>query len=145
MIATDLKRSRLEEARRRGRELSIRNVSFPDNVRLAEADVVLIDAPCSGSGTLGREPDQKWKLQWKKVEELVATQKKILDEVVAGVRDGCVIVYGTCSVLNEENEEVIEAFLKAHPAWQLDAPPLRVWPHRIDGGGFFGARLTKRQ
>jgi 16S rRNA (cytosine967-C5)-methyltransferase len=145
VLATDLKRSRLEEARRRGRELSIRNVSFPDNVRLAEADVVLIDAPCSGSGTLGREPDQKWKLQWKKVEELVATQKKILDEVVAGVRDNCVIVYGTCSVLNEENEAVIDAFLKKHPTWQLDGAPLRVWPHKIDGGGFFGARLTKRQ
>ena len=107
--------------------------------------MVLIDAPCSGSGTLGREPDQKWKLQWKKVEELVATQKKILDEVVAGVRDGCVIVYGTCSVLNEENEQVIDAFLKKHPTWQLDGQPLRVWPHKIDGGGFFGARLTKRQ
>ncbi len=145
VIATDLKRSRLEEARRRGRELGIRNVSFPETVRLAEADVVLIDAACSGSGTLGREPDQKWKLQWKKVEELVATQKKILDEVVAGVREGCVIVYGTCSVLREENEAVVEAFLSKHPAWQVDGPMLRVWPHKIDGGGFFGARLTKRQ
>lgn len=143
VIATDLKRARLEEARRRGRELGVKNVSFPSSVRLADADVVLIDAPCSGSGTLGREPDQKWKLQWKKVEELVATQKRILDEVAAGVREGGVIVYGTCSVLTEENEAVIDAFLKSHPGWQLDSEPLRVWPHRIDGGGFFGARLTK--
>ena len=145
VYATDLKRSRLDDARRRGRELSIRNVTFPDKVRLSEADVVLVDAPCSGSGTLGREPDQKWKLQWKKVEELIATQQKILDEVVAGVRDDCVIVYGTCSVLKEENEGVIDAFLKRHPAWQVDGQPLRVWPHRIEGGGFFAARLTKRQ
>jgi 16S rRNA (cytosine967-C5)-methyltransferase len=145
VIATDLKRSRLEEARRRMRELSIRNVSFPEKIRLAEADLVLIDAPCSGTGTLGREPDQKWKLQWKKVEELVATQKKILSEVAAGTRDGAVIVYGTCSVLAEENEAVVEAFLQSHPGWVIDGEPLRVWPHRFDGGGFFGARLTKKQ
>ncbi len=145
VIATDAKRSRLEEGRRRARELGVKNLSFPDTVRLKDADVVLIDAPCSGSGTLGREPDQKWKLQWKKVEELVATQSKILDEVVKGVRDDCVIVYGTCSVLNEENEAVVAAFIKRHPSWQVDGELLRVWPHQVDGGGFFGARLTKRQ
>lgn len=145
VLATDLKRGRLDDARRRARELSVRNVSFPQDVRLAEADLVLIDAPCSGTGTLGREPDQKWKLQWKKVEELVATQKKILDEVAAGVGEQATIVYGTCSVLNEENEAVVDSFLRSHPGWRLDGELLRVWPHRLDGGGFFGARLTKKQ
>lgn len=144
VFATDLKRARLDEARRRARELGIKNVSFPNDVRLAEADVVLIDAPCSGTGTLGREPDQKWKLSWKKVEELVATQGKILDEVSRQVGDHCAIVYGTCSVLTEENEAVVAAFCKRHPAWEVAGDPLRVWPHQQDGAGFFGARLTKR-
>lgn len=144
VYAHDTSAKRLGEAKGRCAELKLRHVSFPKEPRLDLADVVLVDAPCSGSGTLAREPDQKWKLTKQKVAELQATQLGILDQVVKPLKQGAVIVYGTCSVLKDEDEVVVERFLAKHPECALDGPPLRVWPHRIAGGGFFGARLVKR-
>ena len=69
------------------------------------------------------------------------TDGKVINQVA---REARAIVYGTCSVLHDEDEAVVEAFLKKHADFKLDAPPLRVWPHHIDGGGFFGARLVKQ-
>jgi 16S rRNA (cytosine967-C5)-methyltransferase len=123
-------------------ELKLRHVSFPEQPRLDLADLVLVDAPCSGTGTLGREPDQKWKLSVKQVEELCATQQEILSTVAKKLKAGAVLVYGTCSVLREENEVAVERFLAGHPGWRLEETR-RVWPHRLEGGGFFGARLVK--
>jgi 16S rRNA (cytosine967-C5)-methyltransferase len=143
VYAHDTSAKRLSEAKRRVAELRLRHVSFPKEPRYDLADVVLVDAPCSGTGTLAREPDQKWKLTPQRVAELVKTQRSILDEVVTRVRPGTVLVYGTCSLLHEENEAVVEAFLQEHREVQLMEAPLRVWPHRLEGGGFFGARLLK--
>jgi 16S rRNA (cytosine967-C5)-methyltransferase len=142
VYAWDDSPKRLQEAKRRVQELKLRHVTFPTPVRIDLADVVLIDAPCSGTGTLSREPDQKWKLTPKKVDELVATQLKILAAVAPQVKAGGVIVYGTCSLLRDENEAVVERFLASTPGWSA-GDSLRVWPHRIEGGGFFGARLVK--
>jgi 16S rRNA (cytosine967-C5)-methyltransferase len=144
VYAHDLSAKRLAEAKSRTAELKLRHVSFPKEPRLDLAQLVLIDAPCSGTGTLAREPDQKWKLTKAKVAELTKTQLEILDTVSRGVKPGAVIVYGTCSVLKDENEAVVERFLATHPDVVADGPALRVWPHRLDGGGFFGARLVKR-
>jgi 16S rRNA (cytosine967-C5)-methyltransferase len=143
VYAWDLKPQRLAEARRRASELRLRHVTFPAEPRLDLAQLVLIDAPCSGSGTLGREPDQKWKLTLKKVLELQATQLGLLDAVAAKVPAGAVIVYGTCSLLAEEDEQVVGRFLELHPGFEL-LDSLRTWPHQLDGGGFYGARLRKR-
>lgn len=140
--AHDKTARRLDEARRRTKELSLRQVSFSATPRLHDADVVLIDAPCSGTGTLGREPDQKWRLTQAKVLELQKTQLQILNDVAQKVRPGAVVVYGTCSVLRDENEAVVERFLATHPGWSVERPYLAVWPHQSVGGGFFGARLT---
>jgi 16S rRNA (cytosine967-C5)-methyltransferase len=142
VYAWDSSAKRLQEAKRRVGELKLRHVSFPQEPRIDLADVVLIDAPCSGTGTLGREPDQKWKLSAKQLGELVATQQEILSRVARAVKPGARLVYGTCSVLREENEAVVETFLAAHPGFRL-AASLRVWPQRVPGGGFFGARLVK--
>lgn len=142
VYAWDESPRRLAEARRRTAELKLRHVTFPVEPRIDLADVTLVDAPCSGSGTLGREPDQKWKLSAKQVAELATTQLGILDKVSGHVRPGATIVYGTCSVLRAENEEVVERFLSTHPNWTLETS-LRVWPHRIEGGGFYGARLRR--
>jgi 16S rRNA (cytosine967-C5)-methyltransferase len=140
VYAWDKNGGRLKEGRRRIEELKLRHVSFPKEPRLDLADVVLVDAPCSGTGTLSREPDQKWKLNRKKVDELVREQASILDTVAQAMKPGATLVYGTCSVLAEEDERQVEAFLQRHPGFRLEES-LRVWPHRIDGGGFFGARL----
>ncbi|MEW5740446.1 MAG: RsmB/NOP family class I SAM-dependent RNA methyltransferase [Myxococcota bacterium] len=142
VYAWDANASRLKEARRRVGEAKLAHVSFPKEPRLDLADLVLVDAPCSGSGTLGREPDQKWKLTAKKVAEFAKTQGEILDAIAPKLKAGAVIVYGTCSVLRDEDEAVVERFLSRHPGYRLEES-LRVWPHRLEGGGFFGARLLK--
>ena len=143
VYAHDNSPRRLKEARSRCAELKLRHVSFPVEPRLDLAEIVLVDAPCSGVGTLGREPDQKWKLNTKAIADFAKTQLGILDELAGKVRPGTVVVYGTCSLLREEDEDVVERFLARHPDFRADGEALRVWPHRVDGGGFFGARLKK--
>ncbi|MCC6333498.1 MAG: RsmB/NOP family class I SAM-dependent RNA methyltransferase [Myxococcales bacterium] len=142
VYAWDSNAGRLKEARRRVGEAKLTWVSFPKEPRLDLAELVLVDAPCSGSGTLGREPDQKWKLTAKKVAELAKTQGEILATIAPKLKAGAVLVYGTCSVLREEDEAVVERFLASHADFRLDES-LRVWPHQLEGGGFFGARLLK--
>lgn len=142
VYAWDNSPGRLKEAKRRVGEAKLRHVSFPNEPRVDLADLVLVDAPCSGSGTLGREPDQKWKLSAKKIAEFSKTQAELLDTLAPRLKAGAVLVYGTCSVLRDEDEAVVERFLAGHPDFHLEAS-LRVWPHRLEGGGFFGARLRK--
>jgi 16S rRNA (cytosine967-C5)-methyltransferase len=144
VVAHDNSARRLNEARTRVKQARLKNVSFEPEPRLAEADVVLVDAPCSGTGTLSREPDAKWRLTAKKVTELAAIQSALLDEVAGPMKKGATLVYGTCSVLAEEDEEVTQAFLKRHPEFVLEGE-LRVWPHQGRGSGFYAARLTRRQ
>lgn len=159
VLAGDTSRRRLGEARERVRAWGLKQVSFPQPLPLDAADLLLIDAPCSGTGTLARDPDQKWKLTPKAVEGFQATQGGLLDEAAARARAGALVVYATCSVLREENEAVVEAFLARHPGWRVepvgevlgperaarvcDGPFLRAVPPRTPGGGFFAARLRR--
>ena len=126
--------------------------------RLAgKADRVLVDAPCSGLGTLRRNPDLKWRQSPTSVDELVAKQGAILAAAAKLVRPGGRLVYATCSLLAEENEAVVEAFLAAHPQFAaLDAnallreqgiglegegPWLKLSPLAQQTDGFFAAAL----
>ncbi len=156
VLAFDASPKRLQEARRRARELGVRNVRFPATRDLSQADVVLIDAPCSGSGSLGREPDQKWKLTAKKIEAFQEKQRALLEEIAPALRPDAVLVYATCSLLEAENQAVVSGFLAGHPEYALEpaaeqlpasvcgGPYLEVLPHRAPGGAFFAARLRKR-
>ncbi|HYI02519.1 RsmB/NOP family class I SAM-dependent RNA methyltransferase, partial [Hyalangium sp.] len=161
VLAGDRSRRRLAQARERVKDLSVRNVSFPHPLPLAGADVLLVDAPCSGTGSLGREPDQKWKLTPKAITDFQATQLALLEEVGREARPGALIVYATCSLLPEENDAVVQSFLEKQPGFTLepvgpvlgperaaalcDGPFLRPIPPRVPGGGFFAARLRKIQ
>lgn len=132
--------------------------------RLAgKIDRVLVDAPCSGLGTLRRNPDLKWRQSPKAIEELTAKQAAILQSAARLVKPGGRLIYATCSVLPEENEAIAEAFGAAHPEFEaLDVAPLlgalkvadpenlcaggeaggrylRLWPHRHSTDGFFAA------
>ncbi len=126
--------------------------------RLAgRADAVLVDAPCSGTGTLRRNPDLKWRLEPADVERLVATQNSILAEAAKLVKKGGVLVYATCSLLAEENEGVAARFEAENPGWQRDDPrhlvnpefcegmALRLLAHRHDTDCFFAARWIRRE
>ncbi|MGQ0505455.1 MAG: RsmB/NOP family class I SAM-dependent RNA methyltransferase [Myxococcaceae bacterium] len=155
VIAHDKSKRRLDEGRARVKELRLKNVTFAANVDLASADLVLIDAPCSGSGSLAREPERKWKINAKEVEAFAKTQRELLETVAKGVRAGASIVYATCSLLQEENEDVVRGFLSKHGGWSLESAErllprevcrdgyLRLWPQQFGSGGFFGARLKR--
>ncbi|WP_307643482.1 RsmB/NOP family class I SAM-dependent RNA methyltransferase [Variovorax boronicumulans] len=137
--------------------------------RLAgKIDRVLVDAPCSGLGTLRRNPDLKWRQSPKSVEELTVKQTAILQSAARLVKSGGRLVYATCSVLPEENEAIAEAFGAANPDFEpVDAAELlqglkvegfealcaggadgrrylRLWPHRHSTDGFFAAVWNRK-
>ncbi len=128
--------------------------------RLAgKIDRVLVDAPCTGFGTLRRNPDLKWRQAESAIGELAAKQTAILAAAAALVKPGGRLVYATCSILPEENEAVVEAFLAAHPQFSagdaatalahagiaLDTgPTLKLLPHRHGCDGFFAALLERQ-
>ncbi len=127
--------------------------------RLAgKVDRVLVDAPCSGLGTLRRNPDLKWRQGEDSIAELAVKQAAILEAAARLVRPGGRVVYATCSLLTAENEAVVDAFLAGHqdftlaPASQvlarhgimLDGESLRLLPHRHNTDGFFAAILDRK-
>ena len=104
-------------------------------------DLVLVDAPCSGSGAWRRSPEGKWALTEERLAELTVVQDSILDETVQYVSQGGALVFGTCSVFKCENEDRISAFLERHSGWKC------VKQTRLDvsemADGFFVAYLTR--
>jgi 16S rRNA (cytosine967-C5)-methyltransferase len=138
---------------------AIRSENDPRVKRLAgKIDRVLVDAPCSGLGTLRRNPDLKWRQSPRSVEELKAKQAAILRAAAKLVKPGGRIVYATCSLLAEENEDIVMTFLAEHAQFrQLDCAELlrearipldtglffRVFPHLHGTDGFFAAALQR--
>ena len=122
-------------------------------------DRVLVDAPCTGLGTLRRNPDLKTRQTVEGLAELNAKQRAILEAAAALVKPGGRLVYGTCSLLAEENEDIVAAFLAAHPDFKLtpvkailerqgiklkgNSDYLRLYPHVHDTDGFFAAVLER--
>ncbi len=115
-------------------------------------DAVLVDAPCSGLGTLRRHPELRWRRRAEDIARLAALQREILAGAAPLVRPGGVLVYAVCTLAREENEDVVEWFRTRHPAFVLEGPALspdlvtptgylRTLPHRHDLDGFFAARL----
>lgn len=124
-----------------------------------QADRVLLDAPCSGLGTLHRHADARWRQTPKTVQELTILQQQLLEQAATWVKPGGVLVYATCTLHPAENENIIQQFLAQHPTWDIDLPPanspvaafvspegwVKVWPHRQDMDGFFMVRLVRDQ
>jgi 16S rRNA (cytosine967-C5)-methyltransferase len=104
----------------------------------ASFDRVLVDAPCSGTGTLRRNPEIRWRLTNDDIQNFAAAQKQFLRHAAEVVKPGGRLVYSTCSVEREENEAVIKDFLQTTPALHL-TKTLRPWPHREGSDGFFMA------
>ena len=120
---------------------SIRQIETDDLQNDAPFDVVLCDAPCSGSGAWRRSPEGKWTLSASRLEELTQLQDSILDAAIElTAKNGC-LVYATCSVLACENEDRINAFLERHPDWALGFQ--KRFDANDDGDGFFTAHLRR--
>jgi 16S rRNA (cytosine967-C5)-methyltransferase len=128
-------------------------------------DRVLVDAPCSGLGTLRRNPDLKWRQSPQSVAELTVKQTAILASAARLLKSGGRLVYATCSLLPEENEAIAQAFSAAHPEFvplsvsetlqalkvhdaeslcSADGLYLRLWPHVHASDGFFAAAWTAK-
>jgi 16S rRNA (cytosine967-C5)-methyltransferase len=119
---------------------------------------VLLDAPCTGLGTLRRRPEIRWRRQPDDPLRAAALQRELLEGVAGALAPEGLLVYSTCSVESEETEAVVTAFLVAHPEFRLDDPRpalvraaelvddqgyLRTWPHRHGTDGYFVARLRR--
>jgi 16S rRNA (cytosine967-C5)-methyltransferase len=107
---------------------------------IAPFDLVLTDVPCSGSGSWRRDPMGKWTLTCERLTALKAVQAAILDQVAPMVAPSGVLAYATCSLLTEENESQVSAFLARHPGWTCTLQ--RRWSPLSQGDGFFLALLT---
>lgn len=167
IYAMDVSDKRLAALRPRAARAGLSNVhsvalsgeSDPRAKRLAgKLDRVLVDAPCSGFGTLRRNPDLKWRHDARAVTELAAKQRRILEAAARLVKPGGRLVYATCSILREENEAVADAFQAGHPgfrplscsallaAQRIDlagGERLRLWPHVHATDGFFAAAYER--
>ena len=123
---------------------------------LREVDAVLIDAPCTGTGTFRRHPDARWRLKTSDLAVMGAMQREILRSASTIVKPGGLLVYSTCSLEIEENDAQVERFLTENKNWTLEPPPegavpptvldagrLRVLPQRHGTDGAFAARLRR--
>ncbi len=104
-------------------------------------DVILTDVPCSGSGSWRRDPEGKWALSEARLVDLLARQAQILDRAARLAAPGAVLAYATCSLLVDENEAQVAAFLARTPGWQL-RESWRWGP--LQGGDGFGLSLLAR-
>ncbi|HET9123052.1 MAG TPA: RsmB/NOP family class I SAM-dependent RNA methyltransferase, partial [Acidiferrobacteraceae bacterium] len=168
LYAFDTAAFRLDRARERARRAGLSNVrqqvlTSEQDVRLqrlhGKADRVLVDAPCSGSGTWRRNPDMKWRMDAATIQRLAQDQQRILRAAAALVKPGGRLVYATCSLLPQENEQTVADFLAHTPGFRiepvsgllarrdiiLDSPDgfLRLRPDRHGTDGFFVAALTR--
>ncbi len=158
MFASDSSLARLQRVLDNAHRLEIPTlaayVADARHPAIRPVDLVLVDAPCTGTGTFRRHPDARWRLKVSDIAVMASLQRSILRAAATVVRPGGLLVYGTCSLEPEENDEQIDRFLSEHPGWRLDPPPegvvpatvldrgrLRVLPQVHGADGAFAARL----
>ncbi|MEG4067214.1 16S rRNA (cytosine(967)-C(5))-methyltransferase [Microcoleus sp. Pol11C2] len=159
IYACDKTASRLKKLKENADRLQMKSIKihtgdsrhFPEFVNLA--DRVLLDAPCSGLGTLHRRADARWHHTPENIQQQSQLQSELLANAATFVKSGGVLVYATCTIHPLENETVIRSFLDSNPDWQIEPPTIdlpvqsspegwvKVWPHRHHMDGFFMVRL----
>ena len=127
-----------ERAERAGARIAMATLS--DLQDDAPFDLVLCDAPCSGSGAWRRSPEGKWALTPARLQDYNSKQLAVLTQAAEFVAPGGCLVYATCSLLRAENRDLISQFLHSNPSWQLTKDI--AWPVDAFGDGFYTAHLT---
>jgi 16S rRNA (cytosine967-C5)-methyltransferase len=164
IVACDVRQGALDQLRERSNRAGVEVITAKLVSRLRDDelfDCVLVDAPCSGTGTWRRQPELRWRIAPARLDELNALQDKLLAQAAMHVQPGGRLVYATCSVLPRENEDRIAAFLAAHPgftrvradaAWreagqEIAVPGMAEFfsasPHVTGTDGFFAAVMQK--
>ncbi|AWC68666.1 MFS transporter [Caulobacter vibrioides] len=162
IFAHDSDARRLADTIRRGQRAGVRNLQIRSPIEATplkglegKIDVVFVDAPCTGAGTWRRHPDAKWRLSPDQLAKRQIEQDSVLEDAAAFVKAGGRMIYVTCSLLTEENEDRVAAFLERHPEFTvkpiaLDGVThvtpegyLRLTPHRAGTDGFFAAVLQR--
>ena len=161
LLASDIREYKLLELRKRARRAQFSNISpRPWNetrppVKNASVDGVLVDAPCTGTGTWRRNPDCRWTATADEVAEMAQLQQDILARASKAAKPGGVVVYATCSICEAENEAVVRSFLQQHAEFALEGwtnpltgtltdGMLRVWPMDANCDATFMARLRRK-
>jgi 16S rRNA (cytosine967-C5)-methyltransferase len=165
IIAVDISKRKLEALRKNAKRLGVTIVDTqagearqkPGKPCHETFDKILVDAPCSGLGTLRRNPEIKWRSSPEDVTKCAVLQKAILDSAVPYLKKGGSLIYSTCTIMPEENEGVIKEFIVLHRNFICIRPPdtidsrvvddggyLQSFPHRHGTDGFFGAVLRKK-
>lgn len=166
IYACDIHKHRLDLIAENCKRLGISNVELvqQDGTKLTKRwqehfDVVLCDVPCSGLGVLGRRADARWAKESEDIAGLCKIQKKILEEAAQLVVPGGTLIYSTCTIAPEENQEMVKAFISEHPEYELDETLTDCWldvdkeetgyvqflPFIDDMDGFFIARMMRRE
>ncbi len=165
IVAMDVLGGRLSRGKERFRRAGLHNIETRELTserdkfvkrHAGHFDLVLVDAPCTGTGTWRREPDRRWRQLGPDLSALVSMQREILESAVRMVKPGGRLVYATCSLLTEENEEQVKNFLAAHPDFEVMPVKdiiklegadqyLRLTPARHDTDGFFAASLQRKK
>lgn len=162
IFAHDSDARRLADTIRRGQRAGVRNLQIRSPIEAAplkglegKIDVVFVDAPCTGAGTWRRHPDAKWRLSPDQLAKRQIEQDSVLEDAATFVKAGGRMIYVTCSLLTEENEDRVAGFLERHPEFTvkpiaLDGVThvtpegyLRLTPHRAGTDGFFAAVLQR--
>ena len=165
ILATDKNPAMIEELKKETARLGANAIEtypldlttgLPDNLRTG-FDCVLVDAPCTGTGTLRRNPEIKWRLRPGEIDKFAAQQKAIIFHAAQAVKHKGRLIYCTCSLLPQENENIISDFLTTNNEFCLSAPPstldkklfdrgyfLRTYPHIHNMDGFFAAVLQRK-
>ena len=165
LVASDIRPARMQILRD-----TLRDAGIPEHLTALDAtrelpfgpdtfDRVFVDVPCSGLGTLRRDPDVKWAVALESLPALVAAQRRILAQAASVVRPGGTLIYATCSSEPDENDEVVDAFLAESDSFDAEPIPaagavrelidergrLRTTPPRHGLDAFFAARLVRRE
>ncbi|BAZ46427.1 sun protein [Chondrocystis sp. NIES-4102] len=162
IIACDRYSKRLKRVKENATRLELKSIDIqPGDSRNLEqfvniAERVLLDAPCSGLGTLHKRPDIRWQKSSESIEDLLSLQRQLLDQAASWVKPNGILVYATCTLNLLENEKVIQSFLERHPNWSIQSPTnmsidnwlapegwIKIYPHRHNMDGFFMVRLIR--
>ncbi|MGI2261161.1 RsmB/NOP family class I SAM-dependent RNA methyltransferase [Shewanella sp. GXUN23E] len=161
LVASDIRPRALEELQKRARRAGLNNIQVAPwrsdalPVDAMAFDGVLVDAPCSCTGTWRRNPDMRWLDNASAVSDKPQLQLDILSRTSQAVKPGGVLVYATCSLAQAENGDVVDHFLTAHPEFEAipsthpftgeQMTQITVWPYEADSDGMFVARMRRKK